>query len=164
MNNLILSLLIIFLSYKKASSIIYDVKSLKSLKRSLRLLDDDTSFLHNVKGDSNYLNYYYTTLYLGKDKHPQTYILDTGSGITTSPCDKCLHCGKHFNQKYKLENESKIIPCNDKKCSLVKSTCSNNQCSFRISYAEGSKLSGFYVNEEIYFETIDSENNMTSTP
>ena len=163
MNNLILSLLIIFSFYKKASSIIYDVKSLKSLKRSLRLLDDDTSFLHKVKGDSNYLNYYYTTLYLGKDKHPQTYILDTGSAITTSPCDKCQHCGKHFNQKYKLENESKIISCNDKKCSLVRSTCSNKKCSFSISYAEGSKLSGFYVNEEIYFETIDSENNMTST-
>ena len=162
MNNLILFLLIIFSFYKHSSSIIYDVKSLKLLKRSLRLLDDDTSFLHKVNGDSNYLNYYYTTLYLGKDKQPQTYILDTGSAITTSPCDKCKNCGKHFNQKYKLENESKIIPCNDKKCSLVRSTCSNNKCSFHISYAEGSRLNGFYVNEEIFFETIDSENNITN--
>ena len=162
MNNLILSLLIIFSFYKKVSSIIYNVKSLKSLQRSLRLLDDDTSFLHNVKGDSNYLNYYYTTLYLGKDKQPQTYILDTGSAITTSPCDKCKSCGNHFNKKYKLENESKIISCNDRKCNLVRSTCLKNKCSFGISYAEGSRLKGFYVDEEIFFETIDSENNMTS--
>ena len=149
--------------YNKYLSLIYQVKSLTSLKKSLRYLDEDISFLQEIKGDSNYLNYYYTTLYLGKDKLPQIYILDTGSSITTSPCDKCTSCGKHLNPKYKLENENKIIPCDSNRCSLVTSSkCVSNQCSFYVSYAEGSKISGFYVNEEVYFEIIDNENNITN--
>ena len=61
--------------------------------------------------DSPSNNYYYTTLYLGKNKSPQVYILDTGSSITTSPCDQCTSCGEHLNPKYPLENTSKILSC-----------------------------------------------------
>ena len=153
----------LFSFFNQVSSIIYQVKSLNSLKKSLRILDEDNAFLQEVKGDSNYLNYYYTTLYLGKDKSPQVYILDTGSSITTSPCDKCTSCGQHLNQKYKLEDEKKIITCDSDKCNLLSNTkCISNQCSFHTSYAEGSKISGFYLNEDVYFETIDSENNITN--
>ena len=162
-NYYFLILLILFYFYKQSSSTIYEVKSFISLKKSLRILDDDISFLHEVKGDSNYLNYYYTTLYLGKDKMPQVYILDTGSSITASPCDECTSCGNHLNPKYKLENTSKIIPCNNERCELVSNVrCINNNCSFQVSYAEGSKLSGFYINEDVYFETIDNINNITN--
>ena len=158
-----LFILILFYFYTKVSSMIYEVKSFSSLKKSLRLLDDDNSFLHEVKGNSNYLNYYYTTLYLGKDKMPQVYILDTGSSITTSPCDQCTSCGNHLNPKYKLENNSKIIPCHTTRCDMVSnSRCQDNKCSFHVSYAEGSRISGFYINEDVYFETIDNINNITN--
>lgn len=162
-NYYFLILLILFYFYKQSLATLYEVKSFISLKKSLRILDDDISFLHEVKGDSYYLNYYYTTLYLGKDKMPQVYILDTGSSITASPCDQCKSCGNHLNPKYKLENTSKIIPCNNKRCELVSNVkCINNNCSFQVSYAEGSKLSGFYINEDVYFETIDNINNITN--
>ena len=162
-NYYFLILLILFYFYKQLSATLYEVKSFISLKKSLRILDDDISFLHEVKGDSNYLNYYYTTLYLGKDKMPQVYILDTGSSITASPCDQCKSCGNHLNPKYKLENTSKIIPCNNRRCELVSNVkCINNNCSFQVSYVEGSKLSGFYINEDVYFETIDNINNITN--
>ena len=151
-------LIILFYLLNKSSSIIYEVKSLNSLKKFFRVLEENSSFLQEVKGDSNYLNYYYTTLYLGKDKSPQVYILDTGSSITTSSCDLCTSCGKHLNQKYKLENQKQIIPCNDEECKLLpNSKCNENKCSFYVSYAEGSKLSGFYLKENIFFETIDDK-------
>ena len=154
-------LLLTFLS--NSNSYIYKVNTLSSLAKSLRGLSQDTSFLHFIYGDSHYLNYYYTSLYLGQNKSRQVYILDTGSSITTSPCDQCKSCGEHLNPKYHLENSSKILSCNDNKCKLASnSRCSNNQCSFHISYAEGSRLSGIYVDQEVYFENINMEENITN--
>ena len=145
------------------NSFIYKVKSLSYLQKSLRQLSSDVSFLHYINGDSRYLNYYYTTLYLGKNKSPQVYILDTGSSITTSPCDQCTSCGEHLNPKYPLENTSKILSCDDSKCKMAPSSrCSLHKCSFYISYAEGSRLSGIYVDQDIYFEAINMEPNITN--
>ena len=164
MDNFIFFLITLFYFYNQISCYIYEVKSLNYLRKKLRYLNDNFSFLQDIKGDSNYINYYYTTLYLGKDKTPQTYILDTGSSITTSPCDKCTSCGNHLNEKYKLENESNIISCYSKECNLAsKSICKSGKCSFSISYAEGSKIAGFYINEEVFFEMINNEeNNLTN--
>ena len=142
---------------------IYKVRSLSFLQKSLRQLSSENSFLHYINGDSRYLNYYYTTLYLGKNKSAQVYILDTGSSITTSPCDECTSCGEHLNPKYPLENTSKILTCDDNKCKMAPSSkCIKNKCSFQISYAEGSKLSGVYVDQEIFFEAINMEPNITN--
>ena len=72
---------IIIISYIliNANSLIYEVKSISYLKKSLRKLSSGNSFLHYIEGDSYYLNYYYTSLYLGQNKSRQVYILDTGS-------------------------------------------------------------------------------------
>ena len=78
--------------------------------------DDDVSFLQEVYGDSYY---FFIILYLGKEKMNQTYILDTGSYVTSSPCDKCIACKENVCQKYKLEDESKIISCNSQQFNLV---------------------------------------------
>ena len=142
---------------------IYKVHTLSYLQKSLRLLSSDNSFLHHINGDSHFLNYYYTSLYLGPNKTRQVYILDTGSSITTSPCDQCTSCGDHLNPKYHLENTSKILSCGDKKCNMSpNSICLEHKCSFRISYAEGSKLYGVYVDQEIYFENINLASNITN--
>ena len=107
----------------------------------------------NVYGSAFGLNYYYTNLYLGKEMKKQTYILDTGSTITTSPCKPyCKKCGKHLNSYHNVEDSSKVISCSNEKCKLVKSNCgSENKCSFRTSYSEGSSIEGIYINELIRF-------------
>ena len=153
---------ILFLIYTKSVLCeIFQLKkiptNIKSLRRYRRNLDYDKedAFLEKAYGDSHNLNYYYTTLYLGPKKTPQTYILDTGSPTTTSPCNKCTSCGDHINKPYKLDRDSDIIKCNSNECNLVSSsTCLNNKCSFRISYSEGSKLEGFFTMQEISFENI----------
>ena len=127
---------------------------IKTLHRKHRSLDN--SFLENVFGDTYNLYYYYATLYLGPKKTPQTYILDTGSPTTTSPCSKCTSCGDHLNKPYELEEESDIISCKSDLCNLVQSnTCRSNQCSFSISYSEGSSLGGFFNLQNVSFEMIN---------
>ena len=108
----------------------------------------------NSYGSAFKLNYYYTNLYLGEKMQKQGYILDTGSTITTSTCAPlCTHCGTHIYPSYNLDNFSKIISCSDPKCKHVSSKChsNTNNCSFVISYSEGSSLHGIYINELVRF-------------
>jgi len=155
------------LSINNALSKIYPLKkvstNLKTLHRKRRTSGKEDSFLENVYGDSHTLYYYYATLYLGKKKIPQTYILDTGSPTTTSPCNKCRSCGKHLNSPYELDNDSDIIKCYTDTCSLVPSSvCLDHKCGFSISYSEGSHLEGFFTMQEIHLEMIDKTPNIST--
>ena len=110
-----------------------------------------------VYGSSFKINYYYSNLYLGETMQKQGYILDTGSTITTATCGSmCKKCGMHISPHYNEENlDKKIILCNDPLCKQVSSRCHSsshqNECSFYISYSEGSSLSGVYINEIVRF-------------
>ncbi len=159
----------LLLIIKIALSEIYDLKKIptkiKSLRVRRRTLDNnkEDTFLEEVYGDSYELNYYYATLYLGPKKIPQTYILDTGSPTTTSPCNKCRSCGKHLNKPYELNDDSNYIQCYSDKCnSLSSSYCIDHKCGFSISYSEGSRLAGFFNTQEIYFERINKTPNITT--
>ena len=131
---------------------------LKTLRRFRRNLtpQDDSYFLEQAYGDSYDYYYYYATLYLGPKKKPQTFILDTGSPTTTAPCSKCTSCGKHINKPYEFNDDSRLIKCYTEECNSVNSHCSNYQCSFSISYSEGSSLEGFFNMQDIYFENINN--------
>ena len=52
-----------------------------------------SKILQTVYSDSFSKNFYYTTLYIGDQKVRQTYIIDTGSSIMSSPCSLCHECG-----------------------------------------------------------------------
>ena len=169
-NKMSLFFLLSLLSINLVFSEIYPLKkistNIKTLHRKRRTLDysgKEDSFLENVYGDSHNLYYYYATLYLGKKKIPQTYILDTGSPTTTSPCNKCRSCGKHINSPYELDSDSDIIKCYTDKCSLVPSSvCTDHKCGFSISYSEGSQLAGFFTMQEVYLEMINKNPNITT--
>ena len=155
----------LFLSIKIILSDVYRIKKihvkLNAPKRNHRSLDnkkEEDSFLENVYGDSYFLNYYYVTLYLGPKKMHQTFILGTGSKLTSSPCSKCTSCGKHLNKPYELIDDSYIIKCNTIECDSLSSytnSCINNQCSFFQSYSEGSLLEGIFTMQDVYFEQIN---------
>ena len=114
------------------------------------------SFPSDIYGSAFGLNYYYTNLYLGENLEKQTYILDTGSSITTSPCTRCTKCGKHLNNYFYVEDTNNIL-CNDNKCKIVRSSCgSQNRCSFQTSYSEGSSLEGVFVTKLINFDDNDA--------
>ena len=156
------SFIILIFVISSINSELYHLKKIPSKLKSLhlsnhRLLypENETSFLEQVYGDSYDLNYYYATLYLGEKETPQTFILDTGSPTTTSPCSKCTSCGKHLNKYYEFKDDSRIIKCSSDMCNYISSYCSNNQCSFSISYSEGSSLKGFFNLQDISFENLN---------
>ena len=155
-------LLIIKLSFIKQSYSI-SIKLNKINLPSISLNQDfSESNLRNlseqhVYGSAFKINYYYSNLYLGEKMHKQGYILDTGSTITTATCgSKCTHCGLHINPHYDSENlDDKIILCSDPLCKQVTNNCQSarhpKECSFTISYSEGSSLTGFYIYETLRF-------------
>ena len=155
-------LLIIKLSFIKQSYSI-SIKLNKINLPSISLNQDfPESHLRNlseqhVYGSAFKINYYYSNLYLGEKMHKQGYILDTGSTITTATCgSKCTHCGLHINPHYDSENlDDKIILCSDPLCKQVTNNCQSSRrpkdCSFTISYSEGSSLTGVYIYETIRF-------------
>ena len=125
----------------------YNYLSLKT--ESFRKTSENSKIFGNI----NELNYYYINLYLGKDKKKQSFLLDTGSGITSIPCKPyCNQCGQHMNS-YLYINDNQIIDCNNEKCSSVESECNEEQnfCSFKVHYGENSYIKGIYINELIQF-------------
>ena len=147
--------IIILISFVKKSNLISVKVSLSKPKTKLHKLSEQ-----NIYGSAFKLNYYYTNMYLGSNMQKQGYILDTGSTITTSTCGPlCIHCGKHICPSYDTPDISqKIILCDEPKCKQTSSKCNpnnlnpkTNQCSFSISYSEGSVLKGVYIDEEIRF-------------
>lgn len=96
---------------------------------------------------------------MGKEKKKQSFLLDTGSGITAIPCKPyCNECGQHINS-YLTINDNQIIDCINEKCSSVESKCNKekNICSFTVYYYENSFIKGIYFNEIIYLSKEENK-------
>ena len=146
--SLIYLITLTFLIPIHTSQFTYSLHKAKAIQySSLRNLISDTT----LYGSSSDLNYYYANLYLGNPPKKQAYIVDTGSSITTSPCQPfCKSCGKHLNSYYTVKDLASVIECSSSHCGMVTSRCnSNKQCEFNIKYSEGSELTGLYINETI---------------
>lgn len=103
-------------------------------KSSSELLLLRNLYTETISGGSTTLNYYYTYLHIGQHSQKQSYIIDTGSHITTSPCEPyCKDCGKHQHKYYRPSEGKNPLDCADPRCNLVHSTCDENfKCSFSI--------------------------------
>jgi hypothetical protein len=56
-----------------------------------------------IYGNSSYINYYFVNMYVGTPPKMQSLITDTGSSVTTIPCQPlCEACGKHLNSYYNM--------------------------------------------------------------
>ena len=153
---------------------------LRSLKPT-PLLDSNTKnsaslklhskLLQTVYSESYSKNYYYTTLYIGPQHVKQTYIIDTGSSIMSSPCKPCTECGANKkNYLYTPLKNHKTLKCGTKVCQMVPATnCiykedkeeNNKLCSYKVKQSSGDGISGYYLDDIVYFET---DNNITSSP
>ena len=132
-----------------------------------------SKLLQTVYSDSFSKNYYYTTLYVGDKKVKQTYILDTGSAIMSSPCAPCEECGSHKNNYfYDFNRYHKPLQCSSRICELVAANncltksernLNQNKCAFNLNYnnnrEEATKdgIKGYYLRDIVYFETSTSK-------
>ena len=159
--NILFSLTIIITIQKTIISKTLNLKIQKS-----KNLFRDLKSISPLYGNSKELFYYYTNLYIGEKKEKQTYIIDTGSSVTTSPCSLCENCGTHLNSPFQISN-NEILQCNNKKCKLANIYGCNKKekCDFSLYYSEGSSLEGCFVDKIIYFEdNFENENNNISIP
>ena len=166
------SLLILLLTF----TAILSQKKLSRKKRSLvpnPLLNATTKNSQNLKlhskilqtvySDSFSKNFYYTTLYIGDQKVRQTFIIDTGSSIMSSPCSPCKDCGEHKRPfYYDMDHKHKPLKCDSRICKLVPANvCQNSDlkfmdsktCSFNLYRVNGDGIKGYYLRDIVYFET-----------
>jgi len=157
--------ILIIINIMKFNSYIFFLFNLFYNIQSIDLLN--SKFVLNVKGNTHYLNFYYTTLFFGKERQNQTFLLDTTSSITTSPCTRCPSCGDHVNEYYTIKSNSSIIKSDSYACIslpsiLNKSTDINfneNICNFYSNFEDRAKIKGFYTKNLISFEPVTSKIN-----
>ena len=136
-----------------------------------------SKLLQTVYSDSFSKNYYYTTLYVGDQKVKQTYILDTGSAIMSSPCSPCEECGSHKkNYFYDFNRYHKPLECGSTICNLVPANncftksyknLNKNKCAFNFNYNKEEigkdGIKGYYLRDVVYFETSKSKNSVINS-
>ena len=125
----------------------------------------NSKFVLNINGNSHKLNFYYITLFVGENKENQTYLIDTTSSITTSPCSLCYSCGDHVNEYFNIKSNSSIIKSSSYQCIKLQNNIENpllnkndDNCNFYQDFNDGI-ISGFYTNNLIRFEPITLKNN-----
>ena len=127
----------------------------------------DKKYVLNVKGNSDKLYFYYITAFIGKEKQIQTFLLDTTSSVTTSPCNLCSSCGDHFNEYYIINQTKSLINKDTSECRILTNVFDNNKfdkdikidansCKF-ISILDNEKIFGVYSNNLVSFESIIPE-------
>lgn len=107
-----------------------------------------------IHGNVEYLGYYYLEIWVGTPSVHQTLLIDTGSPLTAFPCTGCNFCGEHTDAYFDSTKSSTFttIPCTTNiKCSA----CTNNQCEYYQSYAEGSSISGIYAQDFVSLNPSD---------
>ena len=142
----------------------------KPKKKGNESPQQDSKLLQTLYSDSYSNNFYYTTLYITDKKIKQTYLIDTGSSVMSSPCGPCEYCGKqkknYFDPSNKNGNEA--LKCGSKICKMVPATNCNvkeknidkKACSFFSQKPNGDGLKGYYLSNIVYFE---ADKNLTST-
>ena len=121
--------------------------SIIGLGRDRRVQDEVPVF-----GDFRNLAYYYADVFVGTPPQKFTVITDTGSTLMAVPCVDCSDCGfsNHYNRPYRpSESETaQAITCGESDCPA--SCSSPTQCTYSVSYAEGSSLSGVYWRDRVF--------------
>ena len=161
---IIISLAITFCSENSQSKL----RSLKpnpflnATTKNSKKLKLHSKLLQTVYSDSFSKNFYYTTLYLGDQKVRQTYIIDTGSSIMSSPCAPCAECGAHKRPfYYDMNHKHKALKCSSRICKLLPANVCQNKdlkfldgksCSFNVDRNRDG-IKGYYLRDIVYFET-----------
>nr|CCA17657.1 conserved hypothetical protein [Albugo laibachii Nc14] len=128
------------------------------LKRKTRQLKNQTSppLVYNDAPLGVGLGTHYAELYIGIPPQRASVILDTGSGLTAFPCDKCVDCGTHTDPKFDATKSTSInfVQCKyEEGCD----TCRDNLCVIHQRYSEGSMWEAVVMQDLIWVGNVDSD-------
>ena len=97
-------------------------------------------------GDLTKLMAFHVDVLVGTPGQMQSLIVDTGSGRTAFPCTTCGDgCGQHMDPPFNPKSSSTFrwVQCGEKGCD----SCKNSQCSYSVTYVEGSQISGEFFED-----------------
>ncbi|CAM0885224.1 unnamed protein product [Alopecurus aequalis] len=110
---------------------------------------------------------YYTSVKLGSPSKIHTFQIDTGSSIPWVACKGCTVClSKNISRElYNPDSSSTSsrISCSDDRCAAADQTASevcqtsdssSSPCGYNITYSDNTRVSGYYVSDTMYFDTI----------
>ncbi|KVI09304.1 Aspartic peptidase [Cynara cardunculus var. scolymus] len=119
---------------------------------------------------------YYTKVQLGSPPKEYYVQIDTGSDVLWVSCSSCNGCPTSSGLQIPIEfydpsssSTASLISCSDERCSLASqssdSACShsNNQCSYKFQYGDGSGTSGYYVSDLMHLNTIGVDPGATNS-
>ena len=108
-------------------------------------------YISMLNGEShNGKNYYYATLYIGEEKKPHNFLLDTTSSLISYQCK--FH-SSITSPNFEITKEKDIINCQNGTCpNYPYSFCSNNQCHYEYNY-NNSTFKGKYAKNYISLST-----------
>ncbi|KAM4077586.1 hypothetical protein ACJW30_12G149600 [Castanea mollissima] len=102
---------------------------------------------------------------IGSPPVPQLLTMDTGSSLSWTQCQPCMHC---FTQALPIFNPPqsatyRLLPCSSPICHQAPSMiCPASRCEFELRYGDGTVVCGYLGTEKITFETSDE--GITSIP
>ncbi|KAM3683481.1 hypothetical protein ACJW31_12G150700 [Castanea mollissima] len=104
-------------------------------------------------------------IFIGSPPVPQLLTMDTGSSLSWTQCQPCMHC---FTQALPIFNPPqsatyRLLPCSSPICHQAPSMiCPASRCEFELRYGDGTVVCGYLGTEKITFETSDE--GITSIP
>lgn len=112
-------------------------------------------------------NSHHVHIYVGSPPQRRLVIVDTGSRYLVLPCTPCVRCGKkHYSKAYfdpSVSTTDAYNQCHLNECTFLsnydklESCDKNGRCNFRQQYTEGSTISGFELEDIVWFGTDDLE-------
>ncbi|KAD4384266.1 hypothetical protein E3N88_24434 [Mikania micrantha] len=118
---------------------------------------------------------YYSKVQLGSPPKEYYVQVDTGSSVLWVNCKDCKGCPTSSGLEVPIgfydplsSSTSSVISCSDQRCSAGihsgDADCSgtNNRCSYRFKYGDGSAASGYYVSDLIHLEMMSDGTNPSS--
>lgn len=100
-------------------------------------------------------DYFFARVPIGQPPQFMDFIIDSGSSLPYIPCkSRCKKCGTHTHPYYdsSLSDTYEHLSCKSEFCeSQNRLSCAkdSDNCVFKISYAEGSAVTGSYFKETI---------------
>ena len=118
-----------------------------------------------LSGRLQTLGYFAAQLCLGTPPRRFELVVDTGSAITSVPCQSCNVCGLHrcgisgrFDERASSTAERAVCGSS---AALECESCADRRCTYRVAYLEGSLTSGQVLRDMASFEVVPE--NATTT-